>query len=309
MDFRLRTDQADKAAAAEAARKRAYIEVLKKASVELKQQQMTGGADGSKRLSAAAVAAKYNEELPDDVQQLEGTRIYNHVRAGMAGLSPLGKGPKPRIPEAAVALVSSHVSMSQINGNELKPRAIRRVIMALVAGTELEQHVQSRQQRSKVLRRLRRAGLTAVPKVLCDNRRWMYLTYTNVDRWFTGWRYFLLTHGFAEDEIQLLLDGATAEVLISEYMARRLSNGDETHQRLSNCGDKSGSRATTYIDARVVRSGSRKVESQKHITFYIFVNGADEVGPYTAIFDTSCDDESDRKLNVSWTAGLLLAVS
>ena len=87
-------------------------------------------------------------------------------------------------------------------------------------------------------------------------------------------------------------------------MKRRLSNGDETHQRLSNAGDKSGTRATTYIDLRVVRSGSRKVESQKHITSYIIVNGDDEVGPYTAIFDTSCDDEADRKLNVGWTAGL-----
>ena len=67
---------------------------------------------------------------------------------------------------------------------------------------------------------------------------------------------------------------------------------------------KAGSRATTYIDPRVVRSGSRKVESQKHITSYIIVNGADEVGPYTAIFDSSCDDEEDRKLNVGWLAGL-----
>ena len=100
------------------------------------------------------------------------------------------------------------------------------------------------------------------------------------------------------------LDGSTAEVTISEYMKSRLTNGDETHQRLSNVGDKSGTRATTYINPLVVRSGSRKVECQKHITAYNIVSGSDEVGPFTVIFDTTCDDETDRKINVGWTAGL-----
>ena len=194
--------------------------------------------------------------------------------------------------------------MSQINGNKLKPRAIRCSIASLVNGTTLAQHLHSKQQRSKFLKRLRQSGLRAVPKVICDNRRWMYLTYTNINRYFDGWKYFVLSHGFAEDEIEVQLDGSTAEVTISEYMKSRLTNGDETHQRRSNVGDKSGTRATTYINPLVVRSGSRKVECQKHITAYILVSGSDEVGPFTVIFDTTCDDEADRKINVGWTAGL-----
>eukprot|EP00966_Prymnesium_polylepis_P263726 6092623-Prymnesium_polylepis.1 len=183
--------------------------------------------------------------------------------------------------------------------------------MALVAGTDLEQHLKSRAQRAKFLRRLRQlpvagggACLSAVPKLITDNRRWMWLTYSNVDRYFTGWKYFQIAEGFVDDEPEVQPDGSTAEVTMCAYRRRRCSVGDETHQRLSNQGDKSGSRATTYINPLIVRSGCRKVESQKHITSYIIVNGEDEVGPFTAIFDTSCNEEEDRQINVGWTAGL-----
>ena len=101
----------------------------------------------------------------------------------------------------------------------------------------------------------------------------MWLTYSNVDTYFDGRKHFLLTTGFGEDVPQLLLNGVVAEITISEWMARRLSCGDETHQRLSNMGDKSGSRATTYVNPLVVRCGSRKVECAKHITSYVLVNG------------------------------------
>ena len=302
--YRLKSSQVDKKAAATARQKRAFIDALKESSAEYAKEQQSGGRNGTTPSSAAAVATVYNEKLPRDVQLLTGGRIYNHVRAGLAGCSPPGKGPKPVVPKVIVDLMSTHASMSQINGNELKPRAIRQAIAALVSGTTLEQHLKSKQQRSKFLKRLRQSGLTAVPKVICDNRRWMYLTYKNVDRYFDGLKYFYISEGFGEDTPEVQLDGSTSELTFSDYMKRRLSIGDETHQRMSNCGDKSGSRATTYVNPLVVRSGSRKVESQKHITTYLIVNAYDEVGPYTAIFDTTCEDEEDRKLNVGWTAGL-----
>ena len=94
------------------------------------------------------------------------------------------------------------------------------------------------------------------------------------------------------------------QVTLTDWMLRRLSNGDETHQLLSNAGDKSGPRATTYINPLLPRSGCRQVESAKHITSYIIVNGYDEVGPFTAIFDSSCEEADDRQINATWTAGL-----
>ena len=303
-DFRLNVRQVDKAAAAKHTRKRAFIDVLKPASLEYSEKLATESAPNSN-----AIARRFNEKLPDDVQKLEGWRIRHHVAQGMAGLSPPHKGPKPVVPDVVVSLVSTHTSMSQLNGNELKPRALTQNLLALVNGSTLQQHLKSKQQRSRFLKRLRQllvcgASLSAVPKVLCDNRRWMWLTYLNVDTYFTGWKYFVITIGFADDVPEVQPDGSTAEVTFSDYMKRRTSCGDETHQRLANMGDKSGSRATTYVNPLIVRSGSRKVECAKHITSYILVNGFDEVGPYTAIFDTSCTDEEDRQLNVGWTAGL-----
>ena len=68
-----------------------------------------------------------------------------------------------------------------------------------------------------------------------------------------------LSEGYGEDEPEVQPDGSTSELTFTDYKKRRMSNGDETHQRLSNCGDKSGTRATTYINVKIVRSGSRKV--------------------------------------------------
>ena len=209
------------------------------------------------------------------------------------------------VPDTVVKLMSTHASMSQLSGNELKPKAAQRNLKALVAGTALEPYLSSSGQRKRFLLRLRReGGLVVLPKVIVDNRRWMWLTYTNVSIYFDGLKYFYISTGFGEDVVEVQPDGSTSELTFSDWMKRRLSVGDETHQRLTNIGDKSGSRATTYCNPLIPRSGQRKVESQKHITAYVIVNGFDEVGPFTVIFDTTCDDENDRQISLTWTAGL-----
>ena len=178
--FRMRADQVDKQDVADKRLKRIYVDALKSSTAEYKQQQSGAG------VMAPAVAARYNTTLQEytGAKLLTGQAIRHHVASGWAGLSPPGKGPKPAVPQIVVDLLSTHASMSQINGNELKPRAIRCSSAALVNGTTLAQHLHSKQQRSKFLKRLRQSGLRAVPKVICDNRRWMYLTYTNVNRYF-----------------------------------------------------------------------------------------------------------------------------
>ena len=198
-DFRLNVRQVDKAAAAKHTRQRAFIDVLKPASLEYSEQLKSAST-----VNANSIARRFNEKLPDDVQQFEGWRIRHHVATGFAGLSPPGKGPKPVVPDVVVSLVSTHTSMSQLNGNELKPRALTQNLIALVKDSTLEQHLTSTQQRARFLKRLHQlkvcgASLCAVPKVLCDNRRWMWLTYENVNSYFDGWKYFVISTGFAED--------------------------------------------------------------------------------------------------------------
>ena len=303
---RLTPKQVDKLWAANQAAKRPFIEALKAASLQYSNDQSSGlGRGKDSATNPEALARMYNATLPPDGKQLEGWRIRHHVKDGWAGMSPPGKGPKHIVPACVVQLMSTHVSMSQLNGNEIKPKAARRNLIALVQGTDLEQHLTSEQQRAKFLKRMRREGmLVSASTVIVDNRRWMWLTYFNVSTYFDGLKYFLVSIGFAEDTPEIQPDGSTSELTFSDYMKRRLSVGDETHQRLSNVGDKSGSRATTLINPTLPRAGQRKVESQKHITAYVIVNGFDEVGPFTVIFDTSCDDEEDRQINLTWTAGL-----
>ena len=48
----------------------------------------------------------------------------------------------------------------------------------------------------------------------------MWLTYKNLDRYFEGWNYFLLAEGFAEDEIEIQPNGATAKVTISPFNSK-----------------------------------------------------------------------------------------
>ena len=85
--------------------------------------------------------------------------------------------------------------MCQLNGNEQKPRQIKRNVKALVHGTDFEQHLNTRGKLSRFNKRLRQlpeagggSALVSVPKVIVDNRRWMWLTYDNVDRYFDGRR-------------------------------------------------------------------------------------------------------------------------
>ena len=124
------------------------------------------------------MARKHNATLAPNVKLLTGHRVRMHVSAGLAGLSPPRKGPATKVPDSVVALVSTHTSMSQLNGAELKPRAIKRNLLALVQGTDFEEALKSKGQLARFAKRLRQqplagagAGLTSVPKVVVENRR------------------------------------------------------------------------------------------------------------------------------------------
>ena len=55
-------------------------------------------------------------------------------------------------------------------------------------------------------------------------------------------------------------------------------NCDETHQKLSNEGETSGSRANVYINPKLARAGKRKLVCQKHATVMAWCNYAGEAG-------------------------------
>ena len=166
--FRLKSSQVDKLAAQKVALGRPLIEALKVASAEYRQRQLQGNslARGSST-NAAAIVAAYNATLPADCPKLTGARIRVHVERGWAGKSPPRHGPSRVVPDCVVALVASHTSMSQLNGDELKPKAVKRNMIALVEGTEFASKLPSKQQRAKFLKRLRtHGGMVTMTKIV-----------------------------------------------------------------------------------------------------------------------------------------------
>jgi hypothetical protein len=41
--------------------------------------------------------------------------------------------------------------------------------------------------------------LSSAGKSTIDDRRWLWLTHANLDRWYDGWRAFMLEMGFGEE--------------------------------------------------------------------------------------------------------------
>lgn len=67
-------------------------------------------------------------------------------------------------------------------------------------------------------------------------------------------------------------------ITIEDRKLYRMGNGDETHQKLSNEGEKSGPRSHVYINPALGRAGKRKVENQKHATVLVWLSYGGEVG-------------------------------
>ena len=110
---------------------------------------------------------------------------------------------------------------------------------------------------------------------------------------------------FAEDEPQELPGGRTAEVTIPPQKLRRIMNSDETHHRLSNEGDRGGSRATTWVDKSLGRSGRRKVAAtQGHVTGLYTCLADGQNGPPFYFFQSDAENSESYKIDARWVVGL-----
>ena len=79
---------------------------------------------------------------------------------------------------------------------------------------------------------------------------------------------------------------------------------DETHHDLSITGDKSGSRAITYHNPNLQRSGKRAVKNARHVTGVYATNAAGESFPPMYIFDSSCKNPANYQVKIDWLVGL-----
>jgi hypothetical protein len=67
----------------------------------------------------------------DGKKRLARSTVYKATKCGLVGVSPMKKGPAPKIPERFMALVATHAEVCQVGDSELKGKDLRRLIGAI----------------------------------------------------------------------------------------------------------------------------------------------------------------------------------
>jgi hypothetical protein len=155
---------------------------------------------GSRKL-AASINKKH--QLVDRI--LNYKTLQNYTKNGIIGRSPEKRGPAARLPLPFMELLESHISMTQLEGREeTKPRHLKTLIGAALKNTKFKDV-----SVNKCYERFRHQ----FPDTVCpmrtmemEERRSLWTTYPNVNRWFDGTKACLIEYGFAEDKPQRVLD-------------------------------------------------------------------------------------------------------
>ena len=110
-------------------------------------------------------------------------------------MPPTGRGPSHSIPDKLVQAIADFAALKQANGDEQQPRQLARVTKASVVGTAYEGQLASPNQMSYFLKRVRDISYVSVAlREAVDDRRWHYLTSSNLTVWFGGYVDELVNH-------------------------------------------------------------------------------------------------------------------
>lgn len=195
--FRLRPEQVRKLEERHVKIREEYNRLHKAATEEYLEMVRTGKV-GKGASSADGVAQKYAAELPDGcTRKITGRGLKNAVLQGRVGVPPAAPGRKAKIPDQFVQAVAELAQMQQLAGNELKPRQLAQAAVASAQGTNWEEHLESTSQRAHFLRRVRMEhNLGVSTSVVIDDRRWKWLTSSNMTQWFAAYKRELYAWGF-----------------------------------------------------------------------------------------------------------------
>ena len=111
----------------------------------------------------------------------------------------------------------------------------------------------------------------------------------------------LCKYGFATNEPSTMPDGTVIPYTFLPDMRVRSNHMDESHHPLDNSHDEGGTRATTYVDNSLNRSGSRTTRSGPHVTGCYSVNLSGQVNPPLFIYTSKA---KDPQVNASWVETL-----
>ena len=158
------------------------------------------GTLGQGEFTAAAIAARASENLPEGCKPITAGALKAQFCRHKKVVSPKKPGPRPVLPGALVKSIAGYAQLQQAEGNEQKPRFLAARAVAAVKGTSHEERLISKSQKQRLLSRVKRetAGLSTATAVAVNDRRYRWLTRTNLRRWFVGYIACLRQHKFLE---------------------------------------------------------------------------------------------------------------
>ena len=314
--FRLSTGQLAKQRSLDQAARSAYNAAFVAATLEW-QEMVRSGKTGKGDQCADAVALRFTNKLPAGCKKLTGRVLKHSYLKGTCGIAPCGRGPGHSIPSKLVQALADFAALKQADGDEQQPRQLAVVAKASVIGTAYESKLASPNQMSYFLKRVREISYVSVAlREAVDDRRWQYLTSSNLTIWFGGYVDELVDHKFLPERFRGFgYDPLADPIDIADEIAARMLNGDESHQKLSNEGDKRGPRATVYVVPGLGRAGKRTYTYQKHATVLHLLNYKGEVSsPHIMLATDSVaakkgkvsegSDPSQIRCNPEWTHGV-----
>jgi hypothetical protein len=286
----------------------AHKDAVKTATSEYSLLMKTSGGNSGNG-GAQGIVDRINAQLPPGAKQLTARYVKDQVKADRIGVSPLKKGPAPKIPAELIKATATYAQVRQLAGAEAKPKDLKLVMAAAAKGTGFEGALTSSRQKRKAYDRVltENTNLERKGKCAVDARRWFWMTYKNLDAWFDGWRSGLVDNGFGferGDGPRPADDDGLGELYIPDYARRRMLNIDEKHERLSNEGDRSGPRASSVVDRSLPRSGKPKYKSAGHVTGFYGSTAFGEPLPPLFIFDSAASTDEGRRLNSAWAIDL-----
>ena len=210
-------------------------------------------AKGQKRKSVDSMVAAANADLPLGAPKIAASSVRDAVRSGAAGVSPKKRGPKSAVPEVVTDAAGSWARVGQVSGDEKTNTRLGQHKVAAVTGTDTEGTFTVRGAKEALKKRQK---LETTASSSQDERRFAWTTYDNLYHWFDGWKEFLVGRMFGTAVHITLSDGRVSDLTMKAEAAGRIINSDDTHHRLSNQGDRGGSRANTQTDPDLLCLGA-----------------------------------------------------
>ena len=173
-----------------------YTTAFKEATTVVHANMNDLNKNGKRGFGVDAVANDINERLltsPND-RKLKPTSVYNAVKDGRIGVTPMKRGRKSVVREILPASLATQAGVGEASAKTMKV-----LVEGLVAGTEWEDKIDAEYTWRKT-RSSHPEILNPVKAKKNEDRRVEWLSYANIMAWTERAKEFLISIGMAKNE-------------------------------------------------------------------------------------------------------------